>query len=151
MGGLLLGIVCNVIMAVFIDGVATLAMPWYSNVWLIFPFYWCPYLAAHISVVLLVNYWRSEKVSLHHYFYPCNWKYYIILICIILAQTIHFNDCSTQYRCTFDNLVDHFICSYVYRTPISLYTYTNVVFHITLFPYYVFNPTLPLWYVFKQF
>lgn len=45
-----------------IDSSASLTMPWYSNIWLIFPLFWLPCASVYALVPNLINCWRSEKV-----------------------------------------------------------------------------------------
>ncbi|XP_077288076.1 uncharacterized protein LOC143912654 [Arctopsyche grandis] len=59
--GYLVGIGLTAVFAAIIDSAADLAMPWYSNIWLIFPLYWCPALVACALVVYLVDLWREKK------------------------------------------------------------------------------------------
>lgn len=51
------------IFGLIVNSAATLAMPWYSNVWLLFPLYWCPCLVTYAMVPHFANLWRSKKVS----------------------------------------------------------------------------------------
>lgn len=60
--GYLVGIGLTAVFAAIIDSAADLTMPWYSNVWLIFPLYWCPALVACALIVYLVDLWREKKV-----------------------------------------------------------------------------------------
>lgn len=54
--GIVTGLAC------IINITAPLAMVWFSNVWLIFPLYWCPCLVVSSLVPHLVGLWRSKKV-----------------------------------------------------------------------------------------